>query len=344
MTKKAERLLDLVTFLLDQSRPVSREEIFNAFPDDYGAGDEADQRKFERDKADLLELGIPLQYTEGDDFSEGGYQIDRAQYRLPELDLAPEELAMLFLAGAAVLQLEGCPFSRDLLLALNKIAYSAGDQGLMVPRGWWPNRPQGESFLRRQEKLEKLHRAVLQRKKVFLVYNSFWRAEQTRRWVDPYGLVFSRSDPVGVVFGRSEWFLVGHCHLRGEIRVFHVDRITALEVNPEKPSQPDFDVPQGLRLREQVAVFPWQIRAHPPRPVEILFQPPLAQAAATELRSAAERIDEAGEARLVHLQATFLDGLLPTVLWYRGRAKVLRPPELVQKVTEALARLAGEGR
>ncbi len=343
MAKKAERLLDLVAFLLDSGRPVTREEIFRAFPDDYEEDDEAALRKFERDKADLLELGIPLRYIEDDEFSEGGYQIDRSQYRMPRLELAPEEQAMLFLAGSAALSLDGCPFSRDLLLALNKIAFSAAESGACAPRGWWPNRAPGDSSLRRQEKLEKLHRAVFQRKKVLLVYNSFWRQQQTRRWVDPYGLVFGRGDPHGFIFSRGEWFLVGHCRLRGEIRVFHLDRITALEVNPEKPTSPDFDPPPGLRLQDQVAIFPWQIRAHPPLEAAIRFGPPSAGAVAAELGSVAERIVEDGEARVIYLKATFLDGLLPTVLWYRGRAQALGPPELVEKTKRALKRLAGSG-
>ena len=63
------------------------------------ARDEAAERKFERDKAELLELGIPLTYVQGDDERQDGYLVDREAYYLPEADLTPEELAVLYAAG-----------------------------------------------------------------------------------------------------------------------------------------------------------------------------------------------------------------------------------------------------
>ena len=53
---RTERLLDLITYLLNAREPVSWQEIKNHFPDDYSVGiEESNQRKFERDKAELLD-------------------------------------------------------------------------------------------------------------------------------------------------------------------------------------------------------------------------------------------------------------------------------------------------
>jgi len=332
MSRKVERLLDLVNFLLDTRRPVSREEIFQAFPDDYGEGGAAAERKFERDKAELLELGIPLKYLPEDEFSEGGYFIDRQQYTLPKLELGPEELAMLFLAGSSALGQDGCPFSRDLVLALNKIALAAENgQEIPTPTGWWPKLSVDPLLAVRRERLEKLQRAVAQRKKVFLTYHSWWRQEQSRRWVDPYGLACQR----------GQWYLVGYCHLRGAVRVFHVDRISALEINPEQPSKSDFEPPANLNLRDYLASHPWQIKIHPPEEVEIEAKEPVTELLARELAGALEKIERhRGGGRLV-LRATNLEGLLPTVLWYRHWVRVLRPQKLVEAVKAALQRLCG---
>src|SRR6266498_4069141 len=59
---KAERLLDLAAFLLRAAEPISWREIQEQFPDDYGGSEEAAVRKFERDKAELLEIGIPVRW------------------------------------------------------------------------------------------------------------------------------------------------------------------------------------------------------------------------------------------------------------------------------------------
>ncbi|MHB8877732.1 MAG: helix-turn-helix transcriptional regulator, partial [Myxococcaceae bacterium] len=53
---RTERLLDIVALMLDSTEPISWAELRDSFPEDYGAGtDGAAERKFERDKAELLE-------------------------------------------------------------------------------------------------------------------------------------------------------------------------------------------------------------------------------------------------------------------------------------------------
>ncbi len=76
--ERTERLLDLVALLLDAREPISWAELREHFPADYGGiSDDAAERKFERDKAELLELGLPLTYIQGDDDRKDGYIVDR---------------------------------------------------------------------------------------------------------------------------------------------------------------------------------------------------------------------------------------------------------------------------
>ena len=63
-------------------------------------GDEAFQRKFERDKAELRELGVPLETGSASVFdTEPGYRIARPQYELPDVLLAPDEAAAVGIAA-----------------------------------------------------------------------------------------------------------------------------------------------------------------------------------------------------------------------------------------------------
>jgi predicted DNA-binding transcriptional regulator YafY len=57
------------------------------------------------------------------------------------------------------------------------------------------------------------------------------RSEETEREVDPYG----------VLRRESYWYAVGHCHLRGGLRLFRVDRVLEAEVLDET-----FALPEGL--------------------------------------------------------------------------------------------------
>src|SRR5919204_536383 len=122
---RTERLLDLVALLLDAAQPVSFADLREAFPDDYGGPRDAAERKLERDKAELLQLGVPLEFVPAslDDERElGGYRIDRAAFFLPDPRLLPEEAAALYAAGSAALTMRDFPFAHDLQHALRKIS------------------------------------------------------------------------------------------------------------------------------------------------------------------------------------------------------------------------------
>src|SRR4029453_11409683 len=69
-------------------------------PDDGSErADEAFKRMFERDKAELREMGVPLETGRTSAFdTEDGYRIARADYELPEIRLAGDEAGAVGLA------------------------------------------------------------------------------------------------------------------------------------------------------------------------------------------------------------------------------------------------------
>ncbi len=326
--ERTERLLDLVALLLDAHEPVTWAELREAFPDDYGApSDEAAERKFERDKAELLELGIPVTYVQGDDERKDGYVVDREEYYLPEVGLTPEELALLYAAGSAALASAAFPGRRDLAHALRKIGFYAGTE-LPSPRV----RTELDAVQRQEEiapRLESLRAASAARKWVEISYYSPRTSKITERRVDPYGLAMRR----GV------WSLVGYCHLREGIRTFHVHRIRALKVNPAKPRSSDFEVPADFRLGDYVAAYPWQHRIDPPIEVALSLRGDLAPLA-SRIFPEAKVESRPGDATAVVL-ATYLDGLLRYALSLGADCQVIAPPKAVDRWKEMAARVLG---
>src|ERR1700759_4180953 len=79
--RRAERLVNLVICLLSTRQFLSAERIRDAVPGYEGgdggrASDEAFKRMFERDKAELRELGIPLETGRNSHFdTDEGYLI-----------------------------------------------------------------------------------------------------------------------------------------------------------------------------------------------------------------------------------------------------------------------------
>src|SRR5690606_30839798 len=107
---RSKRLLDLVMLLLRARAPVTFREVRDQFASYQTRNVEAGLRAFERDKADLLELGVPIRYVtpdEDDAIDEGGYVIDLKRFRLPEVHLTPEEISALVLAASVARAVPG---------------------------------------------------------------------------------------------------------------------------------------------------------------------------------------------------------------------------------------------
>ncbi len=326
--ERTERLLDLVALLLDARQPVAWRQIRSAFPDDYGdtLSDDAADRKFERDKSELLELGIPLAFVQAkDDDEPAGYVVEKSAYYLPEVGLKPDELAVLYAAGSAALASGAFPGSQDLAHALRKIGFFAGAP-LPVPRVRLELGGVADSK-GLSERLEQLWSAISANKFVDLQYFSPRKNETTDRRVDPYGLALRR----------GLWSMVGYCHLRKGVRTFHVHRIRKLNPNTRSPRAPDFEIPQSFKLEDFVATWPWQHRFHPPVEVSLQLKGELAPLA-DSLFGAPSTLADAKA--LVTLSATDLDGLLKYVASLGADAKVLGPPDAVQRHRALLQAIA----
>src|SRR3954468_14709699 len=96
---RTERLVNLVICLLSTRRFLTAAQIAATVPGydhdlDDPRGHDAFQRKFERDKAELRDLGVPLETGTTSAFdTEPGYRIARLDYALPEIPLEPDEAA-----------------------------------------------------------------------------------------------------------------------------------------------------------------------------------------------------------------------------------------------------------
>lgn len=332
---RTERLLDLVALLLHAQEPVSSAELRELFPDDYGGSREAADRKLERDKEELVALGVPVAFVPASEERElGGYVIDRGAFFLRDLQLSPEETAALYAAGSAALASRDFPFAQDLAHALRKIGLAgsgphaeAGAGGGTAARRLLIVRPGDPS---RAGKIQQLLDAIARRKRVHLVYRrppSIGEAPQpeetTARDVDPYGLACHG----------GAWRLVAHCHLRRAQRIFIVDRIESLEVSRAKPNQPDFEPPEGLDPGAVAGARPWQWNLGPPAEVTLRFAP------GSELLAERDFDAKAGDTAV--LRVTYLEGLVRHVLSFGDRLWIAAPPSARASAVAALARVAG---
>ncbi len=240
---KLIRRLSLVAFLLARpGHPATAEEIRHRVEGYALMTDEAFKRRFYEDRAELAGLGIEVAHDEDD---EGDlYSLPAAAYYLPAIRFTPDELSAL---ATCLFVLEGFAFGEPLRLALLSLAH--GRPELRAGEAAAPMSVLPEQDARRAAaSLPKLQQAIAARKTVRFAYYAIGSDTETERVVDPYSLM---------VVG-DEWYLIGHCHLRGAIRTFRLSRLRS-GVRHETKAPHDFEPPDSFTVDTYVNRPAWQL-------------------------------------------------------------------------------------
>lgn len=203
MTDRLERLINLVIALRETRRAMTAAEIRERVAG-YGQPDqEAFRRMFERDKADLRDLGVPVETVALEFEDRPGYRIDPKRYNLPDVRLAPDELAALALA----VQATGLTDTGG--AGLLKLEVAAGEPA----GGGRPGQPALGVLLDAPHR-ETLVAAQVSRTAVRFTYRPLG-GDAAVRTVDPHAMVHRR----------GRWYLVGRDHDRDARRAYRLDRI-----------------------------------------------------------------------------------------------------------------------
>lgn len=334
---KTERLLNLVSFLLKLRRPVGLAEIRGSVEGyrDAEVSAASIERRFERDKASLRELGIPLTFVNEEEPGGPGYLIPRNAYFLPRIELSSAEAAILSAAGRFALAGAGGPVSNALESALRKLQFDSpipGEVRETAEERFLFHRKRATGSAREQANLRALTAAVLARRAVRFTYYAIGQDRVGRRVIEPYGLGFSD----------GHWYMAGRDRDREAVRVFRVDRIRGEvgRVHPES-TRPEFEVPADFQIADHIGVPPWlfgkaeRVSVRMRFDADVAFMVRLRPAPADEWREHGD-----GSITLTR-RASNLDLLLNWVLGFGHHVEVLGPPEFRRRVAEALRAMAG---
>ncbi|MGH3936550.1 MAG: helix-turn-helix transcriptional regulator [Pseudonocardiaceae bacterium] len=205
---RAERLVNLVLCLLSSRQYLPAEQIRRIVPG-YAEtpSDEAFFRMFERDKAELRELGVPLETGRAPGSEAGeGYRIARRDYELPDIDLEPDEAAAVALAARLwdSPQLAGAAHGALLKLRAAGVEVDTEPSVAVEPR-----------VRATEPALTPLISAVQAGQPVTFLHRKHPAAQSVARTLEPWG----------VVSWRGRWYVVGHDRDREATRCFRISRI-----------------------------------------------------------------------------------------------------------------------
>lgn len=189
---------------------------------------EVDGRTVRRYVQSLQEMGIPV---EGERGRYGAYSLRRG-YKMPPMMFTDEEalgLALGLLAARGLGLAGAAPAVEGALAKLERVMPEAL-RGRIRALEETVSISVGRRTPEESGSLLTLAAAAGERRMVRMRYRS-GRSEETEREVDPYG----------VLHREGYWYAVGHCHLRGGMRLFRVDRVLETEMLEQT-----FMLPAGL--------------------------------------------------------------------------------------------------
>jgi predicted DNA-binding transcriptional regulator YafY len=213
--------------------------------DDLAARLEVDVRTVRRYALILRERGIPVEVKRG---RYGGYSLP-AGYRQPLALTKDEALALtygLLGAGKQALGLDEREAARTLKKVTRVLPAATRDLigALDGAVTFATSRPAGD-IVGAPEWLDAMVRAIQARQCVRIHYHA-QTGDVTERDVDPYQ----------VAYRAGRWYLVGHCHLRADLRVFRLDHIQHVRALAET------FIPQSVdaiaAVERSIAQVPWR--------------------------------------------------------------------------------------
>jgi predicted DNA-binding transcriptional regulator YafY len=297
MADRVERLTNLLALLLETVEPLSLVQIAGELVGQYPESQTARRAAFERDKAALREIGVPIdqEIVAGGEYAgQTRYWIDRSRYELDDLQLDDDEMRALQVAIAATR-----PGSASGQEAMWKLGAGMLD-GVTPIAAVMPD----------VVSLPTLREAVSTRTAVSFSYRN------VARTVDPWGLLLRD----------GFWYLIGYDHGRQDRRTYRIDRIDGA-VEPIVGQS--FERPEGFDPRDAFPDDPKLIGADAaPSDARVLVDASRAASALAEVSDDRVRARHDDGSIEIDVPYTNLPAFRSWLLGYLEHAEVLEPDDV----------------
>lgn len=269
-------------------------------------------------------LGAPLVF----DRVRNGYAYRDACFALPVLNLTEGELIAMLVSEQVLEQYQGTPYARDAARAFQKITV-----GLREPVtidlshfGRVQSFRTTASTKLDPQLFQTLLSAIRDRRRLAVHYWSACRDIETVRELDPYHLASID----------GQWYLIGYCHFRQEVRMFVPARIRSAEV-----TEVTFEVPGSFRIDEYLRWSFSVLRGHEDAlyQVRLRFTGAAVKYVRERVWHPSQVLEPDGDNGLVmRLKLSHLREIQRWALSWGDECEVLEPAELRERVTADLAR------
>lgn len=314
--EKFERQMNLLAALSDTRQGLRAADIQQRVPG-YNAEYDSFRRTFERDKKDLLSLGVPIEVVAGATPDLTAYRINKAQYELPDPGLESDELAALHLALETVTIGAASSDIARAMWRLGGVVDAESEDSIGVPVGELSELPSDEALV-------PLFRAVTERRTASFTYESSNGVSE--RTVEPWHLWFRR----------GRWNLTAFDCDRSEQRNFRLDRLRSAVSLGESGSHSSTAPATSYEVAD-----PWEFGDAEPTEISVRFDAEVASFARESLGTNTTVIDSDGRLT-IRVPVTNWPAFRSFVLSFLDHAEILDPPEYRNEMIKWLRALAGE--
>jgi proteasome accessory factor B len=305
VSRKSERLVNLVIALLATKRYLTKSEIFRTI-EGYEGSSESMERMFERDKDELRALGIEIEVSALDPLfdDEIGYRIRFENYVMDHSGFTNNEIAYMSLA-AQVWKEE----------ALSEIAQNAMRKlaGLASPIDISEVPAIAPVLINAPKFLNEIIDCISKRRTIEFVYLDSEMLKQSRQ-VNVYSY-FSF---------KGNWYFSGLDVLKAEIRTFKCDRIVG-DVSAAKGLKA-YEIPEDYVSKTETRDSTHELTA------QLLVR----KGRGSQLRNRASKVVTEEEFDAVDVPYSSESELISLILWHLDDVEVLAPPELRNNVVKSL--------
>lgn len=270
------------------------------------------------------ELDAPIEYSR----THRGFYYTEEEYRLPAMNIRESDLFAIYLADKLLGQYEGTPIYDSLKSVFSKIE-DALPQKIT---------PQATDEQARFTVIPPFSTTIVPEvlATVFACLRSSTRL--SIEYQNPGGLPVSRQiDPYHGLRYEGDWYVIGYCHLRAEIRTFSLARIVAAKKGETRFTLPaDFDYRQlsgshfGVHWGKEDVV------------VRIGFTKRVAPYIQERQWHPSQQLEVQGDGTLVlSLSVNHLLELKRWILSWGADAKVLEPSSLAEEIRQTALQIGG---
>lgn len=280
------------------------------------------QRTINRDLDEMRDFYYaPLEY---DPIKKGWYYTD-SNYFIKYIQFEEGELFSLALFDTLLLQYKNTPLEENLRSVFQKIKASLpntvsidsrflDDSVTYIPDALAPIN---------KEVFDTIFSGVNKKRTLTFNYKPLQKTTFMERKLNPYHIICQRGN----------WYVIGHCHLKNEIRIFSFSRMENVQLTKEH-----FEIPKTFNAKDYVdkTMGVW-LSAKTKYKVRLLFTQEIGTFAAEHIWHEDQTVKQNEDGSVeVSFETTQLPEVKRLVLGQGKTVKVLEPEELVEQIREEI--------